>query len=210
MIKIILFFTCLSNAFIESSEFKGNEESKFLIALEKSITAFLPYNPNILEIGGQEGAATKWLANQFPKGTLIVFESDKKKIMKLKTNLKKFTNVFVFNSPLKSVNKNSKKIDLTLDQWCNLNKIPSFDLIRLDFDENNLSTLKGASEILKTTSVISIKLDNSFSTSKLTRIGYLNKTLEKYKFILFPSEHQIKMGNELVFIRQDIYDCIFK
>lgn len=202
MLKGILLFSFLCCTFIESSEFKGNEESKFLVALEKELTAFLPYNPKILQLGGQEGAATKWLAAQFPKGNLIVFESNEEKFIQLKTNLHEFKNTLIYNLSLKP----TAESNLSLDEWCEQNKISSLDLIRLDSEGADWSILKASPKILKTASVISIKLIGSSNKNGIT----IKKNLERLGFNLLPSQHQEKMGNELVFIRKDIYDCIFK
>ena len=52
------------------------KDPTFQWTLEKVIDCFLPFDPVILEIHGSKGSSSQLLAKQFPRGKIIIYESN--------------------------------------------------------------------------------------------------------------------------------------
>ena len=60
------------------------------------IKKILPYDPIIIEAGGQHGEDTKWMSELWPKGKIFTFEPSPESFEIMKNNCKDLNNVQIF------------------------------------------------------------------------------------------------------------------
>lgn len=144
----------------------------------------LPENPAIFEAGGHYGEDTLKLLAKWPNASIITLEPDPLSYQKLHATVHEHANIQAFNFAVDSVSGPSDFFHsdindgassllepelhftnyaagpvfevqrITLNDFCQENKIDRFDLMWLDLEGNELRALQGALSILERVKII--------------------------------------------------------
>ena len=190
----ILFFSSYS---LLGSEFPPKWEGTYRKGADKEsisncteiVDYFLPYNPVILEVGGYEGENTAFLAQNHPKGRVIVFEPNPRAFFILEERVKGFSNVTACNSALSLYNGNTK---LHLNQGIYHNN-PEFESLSslLEESEHKLPYFIGS-----TLEVPCVLLDDWCRENQVDHIDFIQLDVEGFELqILRSSPHILQTVN---------------
>lgn len=194
--------------------------------------AFLPYNPVILEIGAYKGAGTINLAETYPYGKIFAFEPQPAPYSALSKALSFYENVTtvnlainVFNgivnlwgkgataSLLNTKSRANSKICVNcvkLDDWCYQNNIDRVDFVRLDVGGLEKQILESSPKIFEKIIVISTKTYLNPKDKSAIPYIFLKNWLNARGFQLLSHWYKEKEEGEAIFVRQYMYDSIFK
>lgn len=169
-------------------------EATFQWTLVKKIDSYLPFNPVIVAVNSLTEVEATWLANYYPLGRLTVCESDRSTCDQFASNV------------------SAARLDFdtrSFDQYCFSQNISQIDLLRINDGKASLELLKTAQEILKNTSVISVKTDFSLLKNK-RNFDAINYFLICADFIFLYQWYEEKSQGEAIFIRKEMFNAIYK
>ena len=99
---------------------------------------------------------------------------------------------------------------VVLDDWCRNHKIDHIHCLHLDTEGFEMQVLQGSPEILKTILVIWTKTNFSKSRVGTTQFPQLSAYLESQGFILMSHWHEEEGQGDAIFLRDYLYDAVFK
>ena len=198
--------------------------------MNSNATAFLPYNPVIVEIGAFEGMGTLSLGSTYPYGAIFAFEPHPISYVHLLEKTHSLKNVSVIHSAVSIWNgtatlygngpaasllpQNGKsRVDVpvvVLDDWCRQHGIDHIHFLRLDAGGLEWQIVESSPNILKEVIVIVTKTYMNSSSSSILPYPILKKRLENEGFELLSHWYQEGKEGEATFIRKYMYDALFR
>ena len=99
---------------------------------------------------------------------------------------------------------------VTLDAWCEANKIDAIDLLHLEVEGAEYNVLKNSPDILKKVKVLYIKTYIHPHRLGMTSYSALKEFLEKSGFVLLSHRYQPGIIGHAIFLSREIFDAYFK
>ncbi len=200
--------------------------------------AFIPYNPTIVEIGAYEGEGTFALGVAYPYGRVFAFEPNPRAYALMRDRVERFSNVVPVNLAVSTYNGKAylnvnpdgviergtylmpPKHDVSardlvvpcvvLDDWCRDHGIDRVHFLRLDTGGTEYQILLNSPKMLSTALVVVIKTHLHQSNDFVILYPAVKDFLKKQGFELLSHWYQEGIGGEACFVRQYMYDSLFK
>jgi FkbM family methyltransferase len=207
--------------------------------LNANAHAFLPYNPTIVEIGAHEGAGTMVLAQTYPYGSIYAFEPNPRAFAMLERRAADHPHVVAVNLALGTTTnevalylgaeagRNASLLSprrvpgggeapavrvacTTVDEWCLRSGVVGIDFLRVDAGGYELQILASARRMLERALVVVTRTHRHRPRAGIVTFPVMRLFLEMSGFELLSHSYEEGREGEAVFVRQALYDSVFR
>jgi FkbM family methyltransferase len=207
--------------------------------LNYNARAFLPYNPTIVEVGAHEGTGTIGLAQAYPHARIYACEPNPRAFAALEARLRPFPQVVAVEmafgtstgdatlhlgradrdasllsprelSPPAQQHSSVRVSSITLDDWCECNKLHRIDFLRVDAGGFELQVLQHGRRVLETALVVVTTTYWDEPRQGVISYPILKLFLEMAGFELLSHWYEEGLRGEATFVRKVLYDSLFR